>query len=74
MTDGMRWVTYKSLPKIIKAVQMSEDFEVDTLEGLMHGNAGDYLVTGIQGERYPCKKEIFEASYEVIRGVPEEIL
>lgn len=49
----------------ITAVQMDLDFEVKTLEGLMKGHAGDYLATGIQGEQWPIKKDIFEKTYKL---------
>lgn len=39
---------------------------ISTLEGKMTGNHGDYLIIGIKGEVYPCKKEIFEESYEEV--------
>jgi len=42
---------------------MEQDFEVETLEGLMKGRAGDYLVEGVDGELYPCRREIFEETY-----------
>jgi hypothetical protein len=38
--------------------------EIDTLEGTMRGDKGDWIIRGIQGEFYPCKPEIFEASYD----------
>jgi hypothetical protein len=44
----------------------NEDFEVETLEGVMRGKAGDYLIIGVAGEKYPCKREIFERTYEKI--------
>ena len=50
--------------KPANAVQIEEDFVVNTWEGQMNGKAGDYLMQGIKGERYICKKEIFEESYE----------
>lgn len=37
---------------------------VETLEGTMRGEVGDYLIRGIKGEVYPCKPDIFEATYE----------
>ena len=37
-----------------------------TLEGAMTGRIGDYLITGVRGERYFCAKEIFEETYEAI--------
>lgn len=37
---------------------------IATLEGVMYAKPGDYIIRGIQGEFYPCKPDIFEASYE----------
>jgi hypothetical protein len=39
---------------------------IPTLEGIMNFNKGDMLITGVQGEIYPCKLEIFEATYEAV--------
>lgn len=38
--------------------------QIETLEGVMTANRGDYIIRGIQGEIYPCKPDIFEATYE----------
>lgn len=40
--------------------------EIFTLEGTMFGDVGDWIITGIEGERYPCKPDIFEATYEPV--------
>jgi hypothetical protein len=48
------------------AVRIDEPFKVDTLEGTMTGNAGDYLVVGVKGERYPCAADVLAASYEPV--------
>ena len=37
---------------------------INTLEGIMTASAGDYIIKGIKGEYYPCKPDIFEATYE----------
>lgn len=37
---------------------------IKTLEGVMTANIGDYIIKGVQGEFYPCKPDIFEATYE----------
>jgi hypothetical protein len=39
-------------------------FFIATLEGRMEAMPGDYIVTGVKGERYPCKPEIFGLTYE----------
>ena len=41
---------------------------IKTLEGIMAANIGDWIIKGIAGEYYPCKPDIFEATYEPIRG------
>lgn len=38
--------------------------EIHTLEGVMHADAGDYIIEGVKGEVYPCKADIFAATYE----------
>jgi hypothetical protein len=37
---------------------------IKTLEGWLRVSPGDWVITGVKGERYPCKPDIFEATYE----------
>lgn len=37
---------------------------IPTLEGTMQAFPGDWIIRGVQGEFYPCKSDIFEATYE----------
>jgi hypothetical protein len=37
-----------------------------TLEGIMHVSPGDYVIRGVQGEFYPCKPDIFAATYKAV--------
>ena len=39
---------------------------IETLEGSMLAGRGDYVICGVQGEFYPCKSDIFEATYEAV--------
>lgn len=39
---------------------------IPTLEGDMTATIGDYIIRGVQGEYYPCKPDIFEATYEQV--------
>lgn len=41
-------------------------YAINTLEGMMRVNGGDWIITGIQGEKYPCKPDIFEATYDPV--------
>lgn len=40
---------------------------IDTLEGGHNVCPGDWIITGVKGERYPCKPDIFEATYEPVK-------
>lgn len=46
------------------AVRIDDEFSVETLEGVMTGKAGDYLMKGAHGELYPCAAAVFEDTYE----------
>ena len=37
---------------------------IETLEGTMRADIGDWVICGVKGELYPCKPDIFEATYE----------
>ena len=39
---------------------------IKTLEGVMTANAGDWIIRGVKGELYPCKPDIFAATYEAL--------
>jgi hypothetical protein len=45
---------------------ISDDLTIPTLEGEMTARKGDYIIKGIKGEIYPCKPDIFEATYELV--------
>lgn len=42
----------------------SVTLKIRTLEGTMTANKGDWIIRGVKGELYPCKPDIFEATYE----------
>lgn len=39
---------------------------ISTLEGTMRAVPGDWIIKGINGELYPCKPDIFDATYEIV--------
>ncbi len=49
---------------LAEAQQINLPFRVQTLEGVMEGKPGDYLMRGVAGELYPCAREVFQTSYE----------
>ena len=46
--------------------------DIPTLEGLIHANENDWIIRGAKGELYPCKPDIFEATYEPVEEVTEK--
>ena len=47
---------------------IAETLLIPTLEGDHRADSGDWIIKGIQGEIYPCKPDIFEATYEPVSG------
>jgi hypothetical protein len=41
-----------------------DHLDIHTLEGVMRADLGDWVIKGVQGEFYPCKPDIFDATYE----------
>ena len=42
------------------------ELHIKTLEGVMTATVGDFIIKGVAGEIYPCKPDIFEATYEKV--------
>lgn len=57
---------YRKKPIVIDAVKTDEEAIINTLEGDMTASPGDYIITGVKGEQYPCKPDIFEMTYDLI--------
>lgn len=68
---------FRKKPVVIEATQWFKDgdhpevklvhegeYAIKTLEGYMQVTAGDWIITGVKGEHYPCKPDIFEMTYE----------
>lgn len=53
-------------PVVVSAYQTNEEIIIHTLEGDMKASPGDWIITGVNGEKYPCKPDIFEKTYEPI--------
>ena len=68
---------YRKKPVVVEATQWFEmgdhpfvepwsdgEYRIRTLEGEMIVTPGDFIITGVKGEHYPCKPDIFELTYE----------
>ena len=47
-----------------EAVVQKDGLKIFTLEGPLKAAIGDWIIKGVQGEFYPCKPDIFEATYK----------
>ena len=61
---------FRKRPVIVEAYQTEERVEIVTLEGTMIASPGDWIITGVAGEKYPCKPDIFFATYEPVADWP----
>ena len=52
--------------EVPNSVNSRREFFIRTLEGDLIVSEGDWIITGVAGERYPCKPDIFEATYEPV--------
>jgi sulfatase maturation enzyme AslB (radical SAM superfamily) len=73
MTDLITCMN-KPVKRRFKVIETA--FSCQTLEGITHGKAGDCLVVGVDGEIYPCDKEIFDNTYVALEAdkIQEEFL
>lgn len=55
---------FSKIPVVVKARKLTRKTTIKTLEGTMIGNPGDWLIIGVNGERYPCKDDIFKKTYQ----------
>ncbi len=57
---------FRKKPVVIEAYQTDKEMFIETLEGTMKADPGDWIITGVNGEQYPCKPDIFEKTYEPV--------
>lgn len=68
MVDGLVWVFPRDTPSRAgrTAFTIPGHPAIKTLEGEMEVSPGDWIITGVKGEKYPCKPDIFAATYEAV--------
>lgn len=80
--DAVQWFKFKDHPNVVPipeaildtiekrtlAIGIRNCGWIGTLEGGHVVSPGDWIITGVAGEQYPCKPEIFEATYEAVNG------
>lgn len=53
--------------QIVKRGGKSDEMDVKSLEGNVIAVTGDWIIKGVNGEFYPCKPDIFEKTYELVK-------
>lgn len=67
--DAVQWKYGDSIDGVCEGSRSCETFaypHIHTLEGQMRVSDGDWIITGVKGEKYPCKPAIFEMTYELL--------
>ena len=70
-TRENKMAKFRKRPVVIEAEQINFSQVIDTLEGTMQGNPGDWLITGTRGEKYFCKDDIFKEIYDPVEEKQE---
>lgn len=70
-TDVLEVEKFIGDPNVLRCNPLTGQECIKTLEGSMLISDGDYIVKGVQGEFYPCKPAIFEATYEVVSDIED---
>jgi hypothetical protein len=64
--EATQWFKHGDHPAVELGVAYNGRPYVKTLEGDHLVTPGDWIITGVKGEHYPCKPDIFEATYEAV--------
>ncbi|MCI8673108.1 MAG: hypothetical protein HFI89_06420 [Lachnospiraceae bacterium] len=64
----MKKKLFRKKPVVVSAYQTDVELIIHTMEGDMKASPGDWIITGVNGEKYPCKPDIFQKTYEIIQG------
>ena len=63
----MKIKKYVKKPVVVEAYQTDREITIHTLEGDLMASVGDYIIIGVNGEKYPCIPDIFKKTYEEVK-------
>lgn len=58
---------YQKRPVKVKAVELVEEVDVHTIEGVLRGYPGDFLIQGVDGGICLCEKDVFLKTYMEVK-------
>lgn len=64
--EAEQWFPHKEIEGVKNTLMENSPATIETLEGTMNVSLGDWIITGVNGEKYPCKPDIFEKTYELV--------
>ncbi len=67
-----QWIQEASESKTTTLIFLSDGVEIITLEGAMKAGVSDWIIRGVKNELYPCKPDIFDATYEAVEDQDKE--
>lgn len=65
--EAEQWFPEKKISGVEECPYQPGLFSIETLEGKLYVSEGDWIITGVEGERYPCKDSIFQKTYEEVK-------
>lgn len=65
VVEATQWFRHGDHPEVVQSALYAPEFGyINTLEGGHIVSPGDWIIKGVKGEFYPCKPDIFAATYE----------
>ena len=66
VVEAVQWFKHGDHSAVIAGTAGDPDAYVETPEGRLRVDVGDWIITGISGEHYPCKPDVFEQLYVTV--------
>lgn len=63
---GHNWPEIAAFYRDDNFTTIGQNLNIATLEGVMTASPGDWIIRGVRGEVYPCKPDIFDATYDPV--------
>mgnify|MGYP000964909375 CR=1 FL=1 len=65
---------FRKKPIVIEAYRTDKELIINTPEGQLRAAPGDWIITGVRGEQYPCKPDVFEKTYEPVDEIAYQLV